>query len=82
MCGNRSGKYWGLNEWKYVLLFRTLQIIVIPMKITSSRRKSASIVYDTKPKFEELNIFFGNKSTTGMGFSQYSISHKIRDNCL
>ena len=52
------------------------------MKKKSSRRKSASIVYDMKPKFEELNIFLGNKSTTGMGFSQYSISHKMRDNCL
>ena len=52
------------------------------MKITSSPRKRVSIVHDMKPKFEELNIFFGNKSTTGMGFSQYSISHKIRDNCL
>ena len=63
MCGNRSGKYWGLNDWKYVLLFRTLQIIVISMKITSPRRKSASIVHDMKPKFEDLNIIFGNKST-------------------
>ena len=86
MWENRSGKslcgYWSLNDWKGVLLFRTLQIIVISMKITSSRRKSSSIVNDMKPKFEELNIIFGNKSTTGMGFSQYSISHKIRDNCL
>ena len=28
------------------------------MKIASSRRKSASIVNDMKPKFEELIIFF------------------------
>lgn len=32
------------------------------MKITSSRRKSASIVYDMKPKFEELNIFLEIKA--------------------